>query len=159
MSSKDERIVNMKFNNEKFHKGVKETLNDLKNLKKGLNLEGASKGLTNLEKSASCFSLDGIGKGVDTIASRFTNLGIIGVAALQNITNRAIDAGARIVSALTLEPVSLGFQEYELKMGSIQTIMAGTGRSLEDVNDMLAKLNKYSDQTVYSFQDMTSSIG
>ena len=47
-----------------------------------------------------------------------------------NITNAAIDAGiAQIVKALTIEPIKQGYDEYELKMGSIQTIMAGSGAS------------------------------
>ena len=62
-------------------------------------------------------------EGVDTIASRFSALGIIGVTALMNITNAAIDAGAQIVKALTIEPIKQGYDEYELKMGSIQTII------------------------------------
>ena len=44
-------------------------------------------------------------------------------------------------------------------MGSIQTIMAGTGASLDLVNRKLDELNTYSDRTIYSFADMTSNIG
>jgi hypothetical protein len=159
MSKTDERIVKMRFENEQFERGVKETLESLGRLKKGLDLDGAAKGLNNLESAGRSFSLGGIGAGVDQIASRFSTLGIIGVTALQNITNSAINAGKRIVSALTIDPVTTGFNEYELKMGSIQTIMASTGEDLETVNEYLAKLNEYSDKTIYSFADMTQNIG
>lgn len=64
-----------------------------------------------------------------------------------------------MLHSLTIEPVSQGFNEYELKMGSIQTIMASTGASLEEVNGYLADLNEYSDKTIYSFADMTQNIG
>ena len=64
-----------------------------------------------------------------------------------------------MLHSLTIEPISQGFEEYELKMGSIQTIMMSTGASLEEVNKYLQELNTYSDKTIYSFQDMTSNIG
>ena len=64
-----------------------------------------------------------------------------------------------MIESFTLEPPKQGFDEYELKMGSIQTIMMSTGASLEEVNKYLQELNTYSDKTIYSFQDMTSNIG
>ena len=64
-----------------------------------------------------------------------------------------------MISSFTIEPISSGFDEYELKMGSIQTIMASTGESLDKVNQKLDELNTYSDRTIYSFSDMTSNIG
>lgn len=155
----DERIVEMQFNNRQFESGVKESLGSLDRLKKGLDLDGASKSLTGLGEAGRKFSLAGIAEGVDTIAGKFTTLGIIGVTAIQNIVNSAVEAGKRIVSALTIDPIMAGFSEYELKMGSVQTIMAGTGASLEEVNKKLNELNEYSDRTIYSFSDMTSNIG
>lgn len=157
--SVDQRIVEMQFNNRQFESGIKDSLGSLDKLKKGLDLEGASKGLNNLSDAGKKFSLAGIADGVETIAGRFTTLGLIGVTAIQNIVNSAVDAGKRIVKALTIDPITTGFNEYELKMGSIQTIMAGTGASLEDVNKKLNELNAYSDKTIYSFSDMTSNIG
>ena len=105
------------------------------------------------------FSLAGIASSVDKIASRFSLLQITAITALQNIVNSAVNKGKQIVNALTLEPVIAGFSEYELKMGSIQTIMAGSGASLEEVNKKLNELNEYSDKTIYSFSDMTTNIG
>lgn len=159
MSSTDNRIVQMKFENDQFERGAKQTLDTLSDLKKGLDLEGAAKGLDGIGDAAKGMELSGIAAGVEQISSRFSALGIIGVTALQNITNSAINAGKRIISALTIDPVTTGFDEYELKMGSIQTIMAGTGEDLETVNQYLAELNEYSDKTIYSFADMTQNIG
>ena len=96
---------------------------------------------------------------MESVASKFSTLGIIGVTALQNITNSAINAGKRILESLTIAPIRQGLEEYELKMGSVQTIMASTGESLDTVNKYLEELNKYADKTIYSFSDMTSNIG
>ena len=158
----DERIVEMRFDNAQFERGVKSSVESVEQLKKGLNLDGAAKSLSNLDAAGKSFSLAGISAGVDTIASKFSTLGIIGVTALANITNSAVNAGKRIVSALTIDPIKTGLQEYETKMGSIQTILTNTaskGTTLQDVNDVLQELNEYSDKTIYNFSEMTRNIG
>lgn len=163
MSSKvDDRIVNMKFNNSQFEKGVSDTSKSLESLKKGLDLKDAGKGISGLAGAFKNFSLDGIASGVETIASKFSALSVVGITALANIANKAVDAGITIMKSLTIDPVKAGFDEYELKMGSIQTILANTSRygtSLSDVTANLDELNAYADKTIYNFGDMTKNIG
>ena len=159
MSSIDNRVVEMQFDNSKFEKGIQTSIKSLDELKKGLDLKNSSKGLSELEKAGKRFSLENIGQSVESVASKFSTLGIIGVTALQNITNSAINAGKRMLESLTIAPIRQGLEEYELKMGSVQTIMASTGESLDTVNKYLEELNKYADKTIYSFSDMTSNIG
>jgi tape measure domain-containing protein len=162
MSSIDERIVQMRFDNKQFEGGIQTSLKSLDSLKKGLNFDGATKGLNDLEKAGRSFSLDNLASSVDAIANRFTTLGVIGVTALANITNSAINTGKSIASALTIDPIKAGFDEYETKMGSIQTILTNTaskGTTLDDVNKALNELNLYSDQTIYNFEEMTRNIG
>ena len=160
--SVDERVVEMQFDNKQFESGIKTSLKSLDNLKKGLNFESATKSLSKLESASQKFSLSGIEKGIDIISSRFTNLGIVGVTALQNITNAAINAGTRMVKALTIDPVLTGFNEYETKMNAITTILTNTaskGTTLDDVNKALNELNTYADKTIYNFAEMTRNIG
>ena len=158
-STIDNRVVNMTFNNKQFEKGVSQTVKSLADLKKSLEFNGANTGLSNLGSSIKGVTLNPLINAADTVSSRFSNMGIIGTTALMNITNSAVNAGKRIASSLTIDPVKSGFNEYELKMGAIQTIMAGSGASLDVVNAKLAELNKYSDETIYSFADMTQNIG
>lgn len=158
-NSIDERIVNMQFNNKQFESGISTSLSSIEKLKKGMVFDGATKSLSGLSEAGKKFSLAGIAEGVEKIAGKFSVLGIIGVTALQNIANSAINAGKQILSALTIDPITTGFSEYELKMNSVQTIMAGTGENLETVMEKLNELNLYADKTIYSFSDMTSNIG
>ncbi len=150
----DDRVVQMEFDNSKFEGNVKTTMSTLEKLKQALNFKGVQDGA---EKSASNIST--LGSAVQTVGARFSSLEVIGITALTNITNKAIDAGEQMLKSLTIEPVSSGFKEYELKMDSIRTIMASTGESLATVNSYLDELNKYSDETIYSFSDMTENIG
>lgn len=136
----DRRVVEMQFQNKNFERNANETISTLDRLKIALHLEGAS-------------------SGVEAVAAKFSALQVVGVTALANITNSAVDAGKKIVNALTIAPITQGFSEYELKMNSVRTIMSSTGESIETVNKYLDELNEYSDKTIYSFSDMTQNIG
>ena len=162
MNTIDHRLVEMQFDNRQFESNVQTSIKSLDSLKQGLDLEGSVKGLAGLEKASRGFSLGGIADGVSAISSKFSALGIIGVTALQNITNSAINAGKKMVSALTIDPVKTGFAEYETLINATQVIKSNTakkGTTLEEINEALAELNEYADQTIYNFTQMTSNIG
>lgn len=164
----DEKIVVMKLDNSDFQQKATETtslfgkLRDSLSRVPGVNLQKTATELGNIQDEAGRTNLNRLSDSVQMIAGRFTTLGIMGVTALQNITNRAVDAGIALGKSLSLDQVMAGFQEYELKMGSIQTILANTqkhGTDLDDVSTALNKLNDYADQTIYNFGDMTRNIG
>lgn len=158
----DERVVEMRFDNRQFESNVQTSLSTLDKLKQKLNLSGASKGLENLNAAAGKVDMRGLGSAVDTVTARFSALEVMGVTALANITNSAVNAGKRIVSALTIDPVKTGFSEYETQINSVQTILANTqhaGTTLEQVTAALDELNKYADKTIYNFTEMTRNIG
>ena len=158
----DERVVQMQFDNSQFERNVSTSMSTLDKLKRSLNLSGAAKGLSDVGNAAKNISLNGLGSAVDTVRTKFSALQVMGVTALANITNSAVNAGKRIVNALTLEPVMSGFQEYQTQMGAIQTILANTkskGSTLNDVNKALDELNHYADKTIYNFTEMTRNIG
>jgi hypothetical protein len=155
----DERVVEMRFDNKQFESNVQTSLSTIEKLKKSLDMDGATKGLESIDSAAKKVDMSGLGSAVETVKTRFSALEIMAVTALANITNSVVNTGKQMLRSLAIEPISQGFEEYELKMGSIQTIMMSTGASLEEVNKYLQELNTYSDKTIYSFQDMTSNIG
>ena len=157
----DEHVVKMTFDNKQFEKNAQQSLDTVEKLKSSMNFEATVKGLDKLEDGVSEAnkSLSSLDESVDKIKDRFSNLGIIGITALQNITNSAINLGKQMIKSLTITPIQSGFNEYELKMNSMKTIVASTGESVKTVNKYLNDLNKYSDETIYSFSDMTNNIG
>lgn len=163
MSSKiDERIVGMKFNGDQFQKGVADTSSVLDKLKAALNFKDAGKGLQDADAAAKNLSFANMAQGVSDIAGRFSALSIVGITALANIANKAVDVGLTLAKSLTIDPIKAGFAEYELKMGSIQTILSNTARfgtQLPEVTANLDELNQYADKTIYNFGDMTKNIG
>lgn len=165
MSSIDKRIVQMQFDNQGFERGVKTTMKSLNNLNESLKMKNATNGLTEVQSGINKLTSLGMGalsSGVDAVSTKFNAFGIIAATALMNITNRAIEAGRNMTNALTVKPVMEGFSEYETKMNAIQTILTNTeskGTTLDDVTTALGELNKYADQTIYNFADMTRNIG
>lgn len=157
--SVEKRIVEMRFDNQQFEKGVQTTMDTLDKFKHSLKLDGATKGLEDVDKAVKGINISGLSSAVETVKSRFSALEVVAITALANITNSVVNAGKKLVDSFTLEPIHQGFAEYELKMGSVQTIMASTGADIKTVNGYLEELNTYSDKTIYSFSDMTSSIG
>lgn len=161
----DERIVSMRFDNKDFEKNANESLSTLDKLKKALDFKGSTKGLSDVNNSIKGISVDALSKAIDTINHRFSDMGVIATTALQNITNSVINTGRQMLESLTIDPVKEGFSEYELKLGSIQTILnsardaQGNAVDLDTVKSKLEELNTYADKTIYSFSDMTSSIG
>lgn len=158
----DNRVVGMQFDNQKFESGIKTSINSLDALKKSLNMSGAAKGFDELGRASSRFDLSGMANSISGLSDRFSNLGIVGITTIQNLTNTALNAGKRMVSALTIDPIKTGLNEYETKMGSITTILTNTaskGTTLKDVTDTLDDLNTYADKTIYNFAEMTRNIG
>ena len=166
-NSVDEKVVALQFDNDNFEQNAQTSLSTIDRLKQALQFkEDSGKGLEGISKSVRDVDFSGMEQSVNTIADKFKGLGIIGVTALQNITNKAVDTGTRLIKSLTIDPIASGMSEYELKLNSMRTIIASTskdfknrGEAIKKVNEYLNELNTYSDKTIYSFSDMTANIG
>jgi len=160
----DERVVEMRFDNKQFEQNIQTSLSSLDKLKKGLNLEGAAKGLETVNDAANKCSgnMSPLSNAVETVRVRFSALEVMAITALQNITNSALAAGKNLVSAFIIDPIKSGFEEYETQINAVQTILANTsskGTTLDQVNNALDELNHYADMTIYNFTEMTRNIG
>jgi tape measure domain-containing protein len=158
----DSRVVEMRFDNKNFESNVAQSMSTLDKLKAKLNLSGASKGLENLDKAVKNTNMSGLASGIETVNAKFSAMQVIGMTALSRITNVAMTAGKNIVSALTINPVKDGLNEYETQINSVQTILANTqkeGTNVKMVNAALDELNTYADKTIYNFTEMTRNIG
>lgn len=158
-NSIDSKVVEMKFDNRDFETNVKNTMSTLDKLKDKLKFKGAEAGLTSIQKVSDKIDFSGVSNGLDIASVKFSAFQVAGITAISNITNSLIGLGKNIVNTFAIEPRTQGFNEYELKMGSVQTIMNSTGASVEEVGKYLDELNTYADKTIYSFSDMTTNIG
>lgn len=158
----DERVVEMRFNNALFESKVQQTMRSLVALNEKLMFKGAEKGFEKVSDSSEKVKFNALLNALDNLSQKFSAVEVIGVTALMRITNQAVDAGERLVKALSLDPIISGFQEYETQINAVQTILANTsskGITLDQVNAALDELNHYADLTIYNFTEMTRNIG
>ena len=158
----DNKVVQMEFDNSRFERNVQTSLSTLEKLKQSLNLTGATKGFENIDSASRKINFDALSSGVEAVKLKFSALEVFCITALTRLSNSAINAGKRITSALTIDPIKTGFQEYETQINAVQTILANTsskGTTLKDVNKALDELNTYADKTIYNFTEMTRNIG
>lgn len=146
MSSTDERVVKMRFDNAEFKKEAVATKQAMDNVNQAVDSAGKGKGLLNLSS------------GIQRVTATASKMAVVTTTALATITNKAVNAGLQLANSLTLDPIRQGFSEYEALLSKQQVIMNATGKSAGQVKKVLTDLNHYSDQTIFSFGDMTEAL-
>lgn len=154
-TSIDNRIVEMQFDNSQFEKGIGKSIKSLEKLKKGLKMDEAAQSLSKLQKIGDSFSLAKIADGIDNLTYRFSWMGRTVSGILDNLTFKA----KALIKSMSVNQISAGWSKYADKTGYVQTIMNATGKSIDEVNKYLEKLMWFSDETSYSFVDMTQALG
>lgn len=154
----DSRVVEMRFDNANFEKNTKQTISTIDRLMEKLQFKGAEKGFEKLDAAAKDVDFAPMQTSLDRLESKFSSLNIVATTALVNITNKFVDAGEKLVKSLSIDQVASGWDKYTEKTSNVQTIMNATGKSIDQVNGYLNKLMWYSDETSYSFSEMTSAL-
>ncbi len=142
----DQRVVEMQFNNAEFERNVSQTINSVDNLKESLDFGGLDSGL------------DTVASAVGQVSLKFSALESVAVGALMRIGDQAVTAGERLIKSLSIDQITSGYAKYEQKTASVQSLINSTGEDIETVNGYLDKLMWFSDETSYSFTDMTSAL-
>lgn len=154
----DQRVVEMRFDNTQFEKNSRDTMRTLDKLKEKLSFKGAAKGLEQVQAASENVDFSGMEKGLDTVQAKFSALDVVAFTALQRITDKVISTGEQMVKSLSVDQITSGWDKYNEKTSNVQTIMNATGKSIDQVNGYLNKLMWYSDETSYSFNEMTSAL-
>lgn len=154
----DQRVVELQFNNANFEKNTKKSMDSIDRMMEKLQFKGAEKGFEKLDAAAEKVDFATMNRSLDTLQQKFSALDIMAATVLVNITSKAMNAGERLVKSLSLDQITSGWNKYAEKTSNVQTIMNATGKSIDQVNDYLNKLMWYSDETSYSFSEMTSAL-
>lgn len=161
----DNRVVQMRFDNEEFEKKASKSLSTLDRLKNALKFSGASKNLDKVNESFKEVDANPLLKAIEGINGGLTTM--VAKATLVNrATNALIDTTKRFVNSMTLDQVNAGWDKYAEKTSSRSDHMAATSKDFKDtgvqmsyVNSQLEKLNWFTDETSYNFTDMVGNIG
>ena len=119
----EERIVQMKFDNAQFEKGAKQSLITLEKLDGVLDRLGQG-------------GLDHLANTLDVVERRFSSFGIAGMAAIQKITNSAIDLGVRLMTAIPRQIIS-GGTTRAMNLEQAQFQLKGLGIAWEQAYDAM----------------------
>ena len=158
----DQRVVEMRFDNSQFEKGINESISSLDKLKASLNFNNL---MPSSSLSSISNSLNTLNGSVDNISSKFTAMGVAAATAIAKISGGVMDLANNAIQSL-MANAEAGYGRYNEMMGAVQTIMYATrsqwddtGAQMDYVTDKIDKLNWYTDETSYNLSDMTNSIG
>lgn len=156
-NSIEQRIVQLGLDNLGFQKNAEQSIQTLDRLDNSLNSFGQGSSLQNIENM------------LGQITHRFSAMGIAGDQVIRNLTNKAMQLVGqlgRVANSMSIDQITVGWGKYGEKTAAVQTIMAATAKDWEDtgaqmayVNEQLARLNWFTDETSYSFLDMVNNIG
>ena len=158
-STIDQRIVEMKFDNNGFEKNVSSTLDAIDRLDESINMLADT-----LDANGGAFSdvqdsIASVGESVKNLENRFGALGTVAYKWLEKMAEKAFDASAALVKSFTTDQIGAGMTKYERKMTAVQTIALATKKSFDEVEVVMDRLTAYSDQTSYKFDEMANFIG
>ena len=159
----DERVVEMRFDNEQFERNVNTSISSLDKLKRSLNLGGAAKGLENINSASRNVDFNSMSRSIDGVSSKFSALETIATGALLHIGSVVASLGLKLadtatsMSSLNIENIAAGWTKFGQKTTAVGTLIS-QGYALEEVNNQLERLNWFSDETSYNFTDMVSNI-
>lgn len=157
----EERIVKLSVENGGFEGALAKSKASLTSFFSGLSRMGTADPMSKISAGAQNASsaMQGVGSATEGVTSRFNALSTMATGALLTIGSQAVQAGARLVKSMTIDPVMSGFTEYQEKMKAIGVVSANTGEDMGRINGVLGEMNTYADKTIYSFGDMTKNLG
>lgn len=118
----EQRIVEMRFDNEQFEKGAKQTLKTLEKLDGILDMLGSGGGMDHLSSA------------LDAMEYRFSRLGIAGAAAIERISGKVIGLASNILTAIPEQIIS-GGTTRALNIENAKFQLKGLGIAWEEVAD------------------------
>lgn len=139
----DERVVEMRFDNQNFEKNVATSMSTIDKLKQKLNFKGAGKSLEQLNKSAQNVSFEKMADSLSTLEKRFSTTGIVGMSVIQNLTNSAMGFVKKIQ----------GFVVNGVKTGGINRAM-----KIENARFQLGVLLKDADKVTAVMQNVQAAV-
>lgn len=151
MSKKvDERVVEMRFENGQFEKGVAQSTESLNKLKKSLNLEGAAKGLENVNSVAKNTSgIESLAASLEKVEHRFSTMGIVGMRVIENLTDSAMRFAKKTVSFVTGGIIN-GGKRRAMNLENANFQLQGLLKNEEAVAAVMQNVSDAVDGTAYS---------
>ena len=145
----DQKVVEMRFDNEQFEKNVSTSMSTLEKLKQSLNLDGASKSFENIDRAANNVSFDKIASGVEALQNRFSTMGIVGMRVIGNMTDTMIGFVKKGINFVT-DSVIQGGKKRAMNLENAHFQLQGLLKDETAVQAIMKNVNDSVDGTAYS---------
>lgn len=167
LNSDETKVVSLVFDNSRFDRNVKSSLSIYERLKESLNESTKAQIFDDIASGVKSISVEPLSKGLDALAVKMSALDVIGKRFVENYTDSLYNLATSTIKKMSgVDMLANGWGKYEEKTSAVQTIMAATADQFHDtaeqmayVNRQLERLNWFTDETSYSFTDMTNNIG
>ena len=160
----DNKIVEMQFDNAQFERNVATTLETLKKLNESLGFAGAANAIGSVGNAIKDISTAPVDAALDVTIQGFNRFASVADQVVRqlgqdifNFLTTPLREVGNLLKGFTIDQIGAGFTKFSDKTTSVGTLVA-QGNDLELVNDQLAKLNWFTDETSYNFVDMVSNI-
>ena len=145
----DQRVVEMQFDNGQFERNVKTSMNTLDRLKQSLNMNGATKGLENVQQASNNIDFSRMAAGVESLQNRFSTLGIVGMRVIENLTDSAMRFANKTLSFITNGIVQGGIRRA-MNLENAHFQLQGLLKDEDQVSAIMKNVNDSVDGTAYS---------
>ncbi|WP_278984311.1 tape measure protein [Segatella bryantii] len=137
----ESEVFSASFNSDEFTKGISEVIKSIDRLRESVGGRETMQAFAKAEQASSDFY------------DSFSLKSSMAFFASQKILD-AIFSIASAIKSITFDNMSAGFDKYQQKISAVQTMVAATGRSVDEVNYRMEKLAQFTDETSYNFADM-----
>ena len=156
----DQRVVEMRLDNSNFEKNAQTSMDTTEKLKKSLDFNGTANSLNEVGKAASNLNFSGVASAVDSINNKMSLLGTFSKRIMENVADGAFQMGKSLLTSISgINDASAGLEKFGQKSSAVGTMMIATGKSIDEVGEVLEDLNWFTDETSYSFTDMADTMG
>lgn len=165
-------VVGMVFDNVKFEKAAKKTMQTLSKFNSTLRSIKSTNALTNIasdikkitfqpaikESEKFVTSLNNGGKSViNNVTNVTTKVTSIVESTVNNLTKKVTSSVEGLFKKFDIATISQGSEKFSEMTTAVKTMVAA-GYDINKVYETMEKLNWYSDETSYSFSDMANSM-
>lgn len=157
----DTRIVEMQFENGKFEREIAKTIASLGKLDNSLSLNNLTRSAGAIASVFNSIKLTGLENTLGSIGESLQRSESKIWQWFSSLEAKALQAAENIAKSFTIQPAVEGWEEYNTKTKSTQTLLNNVskyGSTMDDVSKVLDELNTYADKTTYSFAGMIQTM-
>lgn len=148
----DNRVVEMQFKNADFERGIKQTITSLDSLKKALEINTNTLNMSKVQKEVDSLNLGRVTEAVEALSSRFSNLGIVGMTVMQNLTNKAIGLVEHL-GQISISQILTGGKGRAQKVADARFKLDGLLKDAQKVEDVFGQASDAVNDTAFGLDE------